>query len=529
LRGLEVKIRDALKNLAAIKSQIAELKGAQKALGAVTSENQAEYEAYGVAIKQLSAVYQVQQKELLNAEKADRAKAGSMEQMKAQISLLTAEYNKMSEVERNGAAGVEMQTKIKGIQSELVNTEGELGLFNRKVGDYENAINSALGTNNGFLGSLMGLAKGSGSLSGVMDTLSLGVKAFGKSLLSLLANPIVATVAAIAAVFLVLYGVFEKVVETIKGNSEQSKKLELVMQPLRLIGDAMTKVFEKLADVFLSVAGALSTAVTAVLNFIGVTNDANQTTADYIALEREKQALGKATRTLNENVAKGERDIAELRAKAADKEKYSVKERMAFNKQAKTIEEQLLTSKLKIAQEELKIAIEESKRNKASKEEINKISEAKIKLYNIEKEYNQGMRALNREESRFNKEEAKDAKAAAAERKAAADKRFDLIIAGIEAQKKYNDKLLEVQKAYYKDDFSANQEYALKVFTAQQENERKKLNKQLEFGKISKAQYKKELDTLAMGQLLFNQTQYNSLEAEYKRQQDLLKKSEEEE
>ena len=125
---LDVKINtaDAINNLAALKSKIADLKANQKALGVVTDANRAEYETYSIAIKNLTAQYQVEQKEVLNAVKADRAKVGSMEELKAQLSKLTSEYNKMSEVERNSADGVALQGKIKGISDELKNTEGDL-------------------------------------------------------------------------------------------------------------------------------------------------------------------------------------------------------------------------------------------------------------------------------------------------------------------------------------------------------------------------------------------------------------------
>ena len=127
------------------------------------------------------------------------------------------------------------------------------------------------------------------------------------------------------------------------------------MQPLRIIGDLVTQTFEKLADVFLDVAGAIMGGVTAVLDFIGVTNSLNESTSDYIKSEQEKQALVKNTRTLNENTAKGERDISELRAIVADKEKNTLAERLEANRKAKDIEKALLTQKLANAKEELRI------------------------------------------------------------------------------------------------------------------------------------------------------------------------------
>ena len=72
-------------------------------------------------------------------------------------------------------------------------------------------------------------------------------------LLKLLANPVVLIVAGIAAVFLLLYSVFKKMISVIKGNEEQNNRLEKVMQPLRVIGVLVTTTFEKLGDVFLKI------------------------------------------------------------------------------------------------------------------------------------------------------------------------------------------------------------------------------------------------------------------------------------
>ena len=70
------------------------------------------------------------------------------------------------------------------------------------------------------------------------------------------------------------------------------------------------------------------------LKFIGVQNEANEQTRQYIELEERKQALIKNTRFLNEQMARNDRDIAKQRAIVSDKEKYTLEEREKANKKA---------------------------------------------------------------------------------------------------------------------------------------------------------------------------------------------------
>ena len=211
-------------------------------------------------------------------------------------------------------------------QPELKDLEVAYGDNQRSVGSYEESINKALGGNSKFMQSMQGLASGNMSVASSLKVAGAGVKAFGMQLLKLLANPIVLIVSGIAAVFLLLYSVFKKMISVIKGNEEQSNRLEKVMQPLRVIGDLVTNTFEKLADVFLKIAEVMVGMISGFLKFIGVQNEANEQTRQYIELEKE-QALIKNTRFLNEQMARNDRDISKTKAIVSDKEKYTLEER----------------------------------------------------------------------------------------------------------------------------------------------------------------------------------------------------------
>lgn len=74
------------------------------------------------------------------------AEMGSNEQLKAQLKLLTAEYNLLGEEEReNTEAGQQLTSQINQITEKLKENESAIGDNRRKVGSYEEAITNALG------------------------------------------------------------------------------------------------------------------------------------------------------------------------------------------------------------------------------------------------------------------------------------------------------------------------------------------------------------------------------------------------
>jgi chromosome segregation ATPase len=108
LIDIEIKAKEALKNYAELKIKADELRAAQKELDASTEDGRIQFEGLG-------------------------------QQLKARLSLATAEYNKMSEAERNGVKGDVYKKSIQDTTAELKKLEEELGNHRRSVGDYAKA------------------------------------------------------------------------------------------------------------------------------------------------------------------------------------------------------------------------------------------------------------------------------------------------------------------------------------------------------------------------------------------------------
>lgn len=98
--------------------------------------------------------------------------------------------------------GFQEKTKqVDELNEKIKEMEAAYGSHQRNVGNYEEAILNALGINNKFGQSLMAMSSGSGGGSGFKNMLaSMGtsVKAFGKTLLGLLTNPVFLGIAGIA-------------------------------------------------------------------------------------------------------------------------------------------------------------------------------------------------------------------------------------------------------------------------------------------------------------------------------------------
>ncbi len=134
----------AIKKTADLKKQRDALIDTNKVLAITEGKNSEAALKNDAAIKILNQEIAKQTKETNNLVKAQLAAEGSNDQLKAQLSVLTAQYNALSKAEREtSVVGKAYADQINVITEELKGTEGEIGNFRRNVGDYEGAIKRA--------------------------------------------------------------------------------------------------------------------------------------------------------------------------------------------------------------------------------------------------------------------------------------------------------------------------------------------------------------------------------------------------
>lgn len=380
---LNVKVQTnteaAIKQIMELNTQIEREKNLQKEYNQWLKEGTVSWEEYNREMElskqhvtEYSTKIRALRKEIQNNIKVESDLRGSLVQLRAALSNLTAEYDNLSKAERDSAKGKELQDKINAVTKELKGAEEATGRFNRNVGNYENAIKSVFG-NNQLVAGIQAVRNGIIGISKAFDLLK--------------SHPVIAVISVITALFL-------KLANSAKNNEEQYVKLQQVLAPLKMAMDGITRVVESIVDVFLSAAQAVTGLVGAFLDFIGVGDSINQNSKDYIELEKQKLDLANKERSdLVEN-AKLSMEASDLRAKSAQRDKYSAEERIQFLNKAIDKEKAMADNELEQAKQRLEIAKKEAERTKNSKEVNDELAQAEANLYNVQKEYNTKTREL---------------------------------------------------------------------------------------------------------------------------------------
>jgi hypothetical protein len=141
----------ATKNSLELAKTLQSLKDQQKQLKASGNELTEEYIQNAVEIKRLTTEYRSNEQQLIKQATANKAATGSNNQLRATLSVLTAQYNALSAEQREGSvAGQVLQKSIKNISDALKSTEGSVGDFRRNVGDYEGAVERAANSISGL-------------------------------------------------------------------------------------------------------------------------------------------------------------------------------------------------------------------------------------------------------------------------------------------------------------------------------------------------------------------------------------------
>lgn len=369
----------AIKQIMELNTQIEREKNLQKEYNQWLKEGTVSWEEYNREMElskqhvtEYSTKIRALRKEIQNNIKVESDLRGSLVQLRAALSNLTAEYDNLSKAERDSAKGKELQDKINAVTKELKGAEEATGRFNRNVGNYENAIKSVFG-NNQLVAGIQAVRNGVIGVSKAFDLLK--------------SHPVIAVISVITALFL-------KLANSAKNNEEQYVKLQQVLAPLKMAMDGITRVVESIVDAFLSAAQAVTGLVGAFLDFIGVGDSINQNSKDYIELEKQKLDLANKERSdLVEN-AKLSMEASDLRAKSAQKDKYSAEERIQFLNEAIDKEKAMADNELEQAKQRLEIAKKEAERTKNSKEVNDELAQAEANLYNVQKEYNTKTREL---------------------------------------------------------------------------------------------------------------------------------------
>lgn len=423
---IKVDVNEAIKGISNLNKIIDEQRAYQKALKEeIKRMTEAEGENSDAVIELQNAYVLSQQKvkdyqsqvaglskTVQNQLKIEREQLGSNTQLRAQLSNLTKAYDELSKEEREAAQGVELKNKINEVTDALKNSEEATQRYYRNVGNYENAIKNSLGLNSKFGQTLQNVADVTSNGAGpALKGMAAATADVGKQMLKLMANPIVAFLAGVAAAVMA-------VVNGIKSSEENTAKLSKVTSSFQPVLDLITKGFQAFAGIVLDAAtwiGKLTNGVMKWLEKAPLIGDnikaINAESERYNKLAEDKYQLDLRNRNLEVESAKTARDVAELRTKAKDRERYTDEERLSFVQEANRLEKQIADEKKSVAEERLRILQEEAKVTANTKEINDEITKATAAVYQAETEYNTKIRELLEQENTIKNEIAAKDKA----------------------------------------------------------------------------------------------------------------------
>ena len=317
----------------------------------------------------------------------NNASAGSYNALSAQYRLNKIALNNLTAEEReNLPYAKQLEEETKKIYDEMNRLQQATGKYSLNVGNYENAITSALGTQNKWFQGLqqMGALFEGGFTNGVKQAGS-AVAGFGKQLLALLANPIVAVIAAIAAAFVALS-------KGISSSEENTNALNRILAPFKRIMEGVLSVLQSMAKYVLNVVEGyerLAMKFARLMEKLPIVGDrmkkVNDELARSIELEREKQQLEKQDREKDVANARLERQIALeklLAEKTKDREK---KKEHLLN--AEKMEKQIFLNNIAIDRKRVVLAEEEAKHADNTAEANRNIANLKAQMYRSETDY----------------------------------------------------------------------------------------------------------------------------------------------
>ena len=217
-----------------------------------------------------------------------------------------------------------------------------------------------------------------------IGTAAKAVQGFGQALKALIANPVGIIIMAVAAAFTALK-------KAITSSEENMNKFQQLLAPLKVLFDALMLVIQKTAgailDFVLKVVDGFAKFAEKI-PFIGnKMKELNDKAKEGIELEKQKQQLRIRERETLVTNAKKERDIAELRNKAKQRDKYSNKEIIGFLEEAIKKENEIAQEKIEQAKISLRILEAEAARAQNTKEVNRQIAEQTALLYNLETEF----------------------------------------------------------------------------------------------------------------------------------------------
>lgn len=465
--NIEVNYDDAIQKIGNFTNTVNRAKEDQKLFKEELKNGQITQKEYSRSMEESNAVIKVNQqsvaslrKEIQNNIKIENEQIGSLQSLKAQLSNATKAYNEMSREERQGAKGQDMVKHIQSISNELKDAEGNIGLFNRSVGGYQDALASALGSGNAFAVGILRQATAAGTAAGVMGALKGAVMSLGTAMKALLANPIILVLTAVVGIIATLTAAFKK-------NEEGMSKIQAVVSKVGVVFNALLKALEPIATflvdgllwAFDRVSEGLEKTmkgIASALEFLGFdsaaaslrewtdeVSAATKAAGDLLKAQDLIMKLNREQTTLNAEI---DASLANITA-SLNKEGISLSQKIKLLRQEADLNKAKARMQLQLALAVQKAAELEIAANGKTKESLDALAQATAGVVQATSALGAAYQNENKAIEAANKEGVAKAKEAAAKQLAAARSLEDGLLALV---KEGNDKQRQIIENSYK-------------------------------------------------------------------------------
>lgn len=269
--------------------------------------------------------------------------------------------------------------QIAAANDRLKKMDESVGVFSRNVGDYKNQM----------VGAFQSVAGSAGSMINPVKNVTMGLQVMSKT-------PVIFMLGMLARLIM-------SVVDALKTSEDNLGRTSKAMASFDAIGTVITRGLQALGGA----VGWVAEKLGGLLEKIGVLKEE---TEEQKRLQQEDIDLIKERRRVNEANAESELKISKLRKDAADKINLSAKERLALIKQAADEELAISQRNVELAKRELKLLEDRAALTQNSVEDNDRLSEARVRVFNAEAAFNNKMREYNAQMAEANNQAIRDQK-----------------------------------------------------------------------------------------------------------------------
>lgn len=364
---LEQQLERVTANLVALKDQ-------QRALTQEFKAGEISAQEYSIRSKSLSqeiSTLSRQQGNLTQAVKltttATKDYGDSLDGERAKLNDMQKAFAALSKEQRESAAGQEFLKSIKEQSDAVKAMEASMGDARRNVGNYADSILQASGQMGGF-------GKATSAIINPIKGATNGLKAMS-------ATPII-------AILSILITIIVKLADKFKQNGAAMESLTKTFGLFNGVGVIVNKIIDGIANGVVW----LSDKLYDLADRFGLISDVAKESA---RLSLEQLDIQKAENALIAETADRELKISELRAKVAEKNKYTAQQRLDFLKEAQRLEKEQSDAEYQLAKRRYELQVALNAQSESSQEDLRKENELYAAMVGAQTAYNNKVRELN--------------------------------------------------------------------------------------------------------------------------------------